>query len=279
MWWFSRKKEEKKIKGKTVEGKLGIALIEKISGGFSDVYKARTSKNEIIAIKILKKKQVDTVSTNIFLKEASTLKNLKHANIVELYEYDEKPIPWFCMEYMDGKSLRERLDHLNINESGEIIIKIAKALEYAHSRGVIHRDIKPEYILFKDDEPKLCGWALGKDLSDYISMETLDSGFMGTYVYAAPEQFSNKFGTVDYQTDIYQLGMVFYEMVSRCLPYKFESLWTLVENVTSENDPLPPSKINFQVPKKLDDIIMKCLAKNKENRYQNLSDLIRELGG
>ena len=244
------------------------------SGGFAEVYLARTSNNELVAIKIQKVQQFETVSPSGFLKEISIWKNLNHPNIVELYDYDDKPIPWLSMEYMDGGSLRERLNQLSFAESKKIIIKVAKALEYAHTKGVIHRDIKPENILFKGNEPKLADWGLARDLT---TSSTLSAGFRGTCEYAAPEQFSNKFGNIDYQTDIYQSGVVLYEMVTGLLPYKSDNIESFIKNVTSEDNIPPVRKINPNLSKKLDDIIMKCLAKNKRERYQSISELIKDL--
>ena len=244
------------------------------SGGFAEVYLARTSNNELVAIKIPRIKQFETVSTSTFLKEVSIWKNLNHPNIVELYDYDDKPIPWLSMEYMDGGSLRERLNQLSFAESKKIIIKVAKALEYAHTKGVIHRDIKPENILFKGNEPKLADWGLARDLTTF---STLSAGFRGTCEYAAPEQFSNKFGNIDYQTDIYQSGVVLYEMVTGLLPYKSDNIESFIKNVTSEDNTPPVRKINPNISKKLEDIIMECLAKNKRGRYQSISELITDL--
>jgi len=260
---------EEELKG------LRFRYIKKIGfGGFSDIYLARTLNNELVAIKIPKIKQFETVSQTSFFKEVSIWKNLDHPNIVKLFDYDDKPTPWFSMEYMDGGTLRERLNNLSISESVKIVIKIARALKYAHGKGVIHRDIKPENILFKGDEPKLSDWGLARDLTTF---STLSTGFKGTYEYAAPEQFSHEFGNIDYQTDIYQLGVVFYEMISGRLPYKNENMWVFIENVTSDSNPLPASEANPNIPKKLDDIIMKCLAKNKWDRYQSISEVIEDL--
>jgi WD40 repeat protein len=246
------------------------------SGGFAEVYLARTSNNELVAIKIQKVQQFETVSTSGFLKEISIWKNLNHPNIVGLYDYNDKPIPWLSMEYMDGGSLRERLNQLSFAESKKIIIKVAKALEYAHNKAAIHRDIKPENILFKfkANEPKLADWGLARDLTTF---STLSAGFRGTCEYAAPEQFSNKFGNIDYQTDIYQSGVVLYEMVTGLLPYKSDNIESFIKNVTSEDNIPPVRKINPNISKKLEDIIMECLAKNKRGRYQSISELIKDL--
>ena len=243
-------------------------------GGFSDIYLIRTSKSELVALKIPKINSFETISTSAFLKEVSVWKNLNHPNIVKLHHYDDKPIPWLSMEYMDGCSLRERLNQLSFAESIKIIIKTAKALEYAHTKGVIHRDIKPENILFKGNEPKLADWGLARDLTTF---STLSAGFKGTCEYAAPEQFSNKFGNIDYQTDIYQSGVVLYEMVTGLLPYKSDNIESFIKNVTSEDNIPPVRKINPNISKKLEDIIMECLAKNKRGRYQSISELIKDL--
>lgn len=243
-------------------------------GRFADVYLARKSNNELVAIKIPRIKQFETVSTSTLLKEVSIWKNLNHPNIVELYEYNEKPIPWFSMEYIDGGTLKERLNQLSITESIKIIIKIAKALEYAHNKGIIHRDIKPENILFKGSEPKIADWGLGKLKS---SVSTMSMEFKGTLMYASPEQFDlSTYGRVDERTDIYQLGTLFYEILTKESPFEASDILSIREKKIAGKI-VEPSKLNPGIPKRIDKIVMKCLAKNKEERYQNLSGLIREL--
>ena len=263
----------------TMEGSLpqipNYQVIKRIGfGRFADVYLARKSNNELVAIKIPRIKQFETVSTSTFLKEVSIWKNLNHPNIVELYEYNEKPIPWFSMEYMDGGSLRERLNQLSITGSIKIIIKIARALEYAHNKGIIHRDIKPENILFKGSEPKIADWGLGKLKS---SVSTMSMEFKGTLMYASPEQFDpSTYGRVDERTDIYQLGTLFYEILTKESPFEASDILSIREKKIVGKI-VEPSKLNPGIPKRTDKIVMKCLAKNKEGRYQNISDLIREL--
>jgi hypothetical protein len=243
-------------------------------GRFADVYLARKSNNELVAIKIPKIKQFETVSSTVFLKEVSIWKNLNHPNIVELYEYNENPIPWFSMEYIDGGALKERLNQLSITECIKIIIKIAKALEYAHNKGIIHRDIKPENILFKGSEPKIADWGLGKLKS---SVSTMSMEFKGTLMYASPEQFDpSTYGRVDKRTDIYQLGTLFYEILTKESPFEASDILSIREKKIAGKI-VEPSKLNPGIPKRIDKIVMKCLAKNKEERYQNLSGLIREL--
>jgi len=245
-------------------------------GAFADVYQAKTSNNELVALKIPKIKQFETITSNAFLKEVRIWKNLNHPNIVKLYDYNEKPIPWLSMEYMDGGSLREKLNSLSINKSIDIIIKIAKAVEYAHNKGIIHRDIKPENILFKGSEPKLSDWGLGKLKS---SVSTMSMEFKGTLMYASPEQIDpSTYGRVDERADIYQLGTLFYEMLTKKFPFEASDILSIREKKIS-GEVVEPSKLNPDIPKRIDKIILKCLAKNKEERYQNLSDLIRELGG
>ncbi len=243
-------------------------------GGFADVYKAKRREGSfILALKLPRITPYETVTLDSFLQEADLWIKLSHPHIVRVYEYGAKPYPWLAIEYMEGGSLRGRIGRLSIAESLQIGTKLAEALFYTSHLGVIHRDIKPENILFDlKDTPKLTDWGLGKVL---LEASKSVSGFKGTLAYSAPEQVSDEFGSADWRTDIYQLGAVLYEMLTGERLFKGEG-WDLIAKIR-ESEPRKPSELNSKVSEDLDLIVLKALAKRKEERYEDASALKKDL--
>jgi len=252
------------------------AILEKLgSGGFSDVHKAERKDGLVVAIKIPRLIPGQTFVPTDFLKEAELWSKLDHPNIVKIYEYGAKPYPWIAMEYMDGGSLRGRIGELSLGRAIGIGIKIAEALFYASHLGVIHRDLKPENVLFDlKDTAKITDWGLGKSLLDSSGSV---AGFKGTLAYSAPEQLSvSKFGTVDWRTDIYQLGVILYEMIVGRWIIESAEPGATVTQILTEEVMLPSQQISG-IPEELDKTVMKAIAKRKEDRYQDVSALTEDL--
>jgi serine/threonine protein kinase len=253
------------------------------SGGFANVFQVKDPRGRMAALKVPKIDLAETMSERSykeFLEEAKTWSKLSkhpHPNIVELYEYGSKPLPWIAMEFMDGGSLRQRLQTgaLPLKDALSISVKIADALNFAAYHGVVHRDIKPENILFtKNDVPKLTDWGLAKVL---LEVSSKYSKSIGTFLYMAPEQVAPKeFGGTDWRTDIYQFGAVLYEMLTGRPPFPCEDIGELFRRIKEDN-PVSPSKINPKIPKELDSIALKSLEKNKEDRYEGIILLEHEL--
>jgi serine/threonine protein kinase len=156
-----------------------------------------------------------------------------------------------------------------------IVSGIAEGLRYAHSRGIIHRDLKPHNILLTDEDvPKIADWGLSKVL-DESRMSSI-TGF--SLLYAAPEQVSPKnFGKTSSQTDIYQLGVIFYELVTGKPPFGGEGIAEVTAQILRD-DPPAPSTLN-PLLKSIEPVILRCLQKDPEQRYQSVGDMLRELGG
>jgi serine/threonine protein kinase len=259
----------------------GYKLIEKIGfGGFSDVYKASKGR-QIVALKIPRFSTDRTMPPEVFrkyVKEAEVWSKLKHPHIVEVYNYGSKPLPWISMEFMEGGSLLEQLGRgpLGLKRSLDIAIRIANAIEYAHHYGVIHQDITPRNILFTNNEvPKLTDWGLVKIL---IETPTSSGGkFEGTVACASPEQLDpERYGRVDWRTDIYCFGVVLFWMLSGTPPFCETDLYKQVKKVTGEKARSLHDN-DASIPPEIDQILERALNKHKEDRYDAMIELRKEL--
>ena len=233
-------------------------------GGFGRVFKAVNKKGQKVAIKI--PKTFDRRAERTFITEVSNWSHLDHPNIVKLYNFKILPIPYIETEFCDN-SLKKEMKPLK--EAVNIIYEVAKGLEYAHNKHIIHGDVKFSNILIKDGVYKISDWGLSKLKTD----ESLSlSG--ATPSYAAPEQISHDFGKADERTDIYQLGIVFYALLTGRLPFKGEVFQIYSSTLTKM--PTPPMEINANAGP-VNDIIMKCLSKNKDDRFSSMGELIEAL--
>nr|WP_238516260.1 protein kinase [Thermococcus gammatolerans] len=237
-------------------------------GGFARVYKAKRKDGRVIALKI--PKTLDPAIGRAFVREITNWLHLKHPNIVELYDVNVLPVPYLEMEYCES-SLAKLRKPLPVDEASLIVFNIAEGLKYAHSKKIVHRDLKPSNVLLKNGLPKISDWGLSKVLEESMSATTTTSF---TPFYAAPEQIDKKFGHTDERTDIWQLGVIFYELVTGRLP--FEGSLSQVMMGILRDDPVPPGQINPEA-KEVEPIIMKMLAKRKEERYQSVEELQRDL--
>ncbi len=246
----------------------GYRLLEVIgSGGFATVFKAVDSLNREVALKVIP--TTDINSKKIFAREILVWKPLTHPNIVKLYDFGIEPIPFMALELMDG-SLRHKMvsQKITLRESIEIIKQIASALVYAHKDfNLIHRDIKPENILYKGNTYKLSDWTL----SIIQGLIRKDSGYSGTIIYSAPEQFDKSFGEIGPWTDIWQLGTVFYELLSGQPPFGSNPTEAIEKILRS-----PPTLIS-NVPSEVWNIVFKMLQKDYRLRPTAL-EVIKRLG-
>ncbi|WP_297066613.1 protein kinase [Thermococcus sp.] len=239
-------------------------------GGFARVFKAKRKKDgKVVAVKV--PKTLDPATGKAFVREISNWLHLKHPNIVELHDVNVIPIPYLEMEYCEG-SLAKLGKPMDVERAAHIIFNIAEGLKYAHARKIIHRDLKPSNILLKNGLPKISDWGLSKVMSESRS-STLSSF---TPYYAAPEQLSpRRFGGTDERTDIWQLGVLFYELVTGKMPFEGRDLGEITYAIINEN-PALPSELNPEA-KLVEPIIMKMLAKDKEKRYASVEELQRDL--
>jgi len=233
-------------------------------GGFGRVFKAINKENKQVALKI--PKSFDKRSEKTFITEVSNWSHLDHPNIVKLLDYKILPIPYIETEFCEGR-LEKGMKSLQ--EAVSIVYEIAKGLEFAHNKNIIHGDVKLSNILIKNGIYKISDWGLSKlKIDESVTL----SG--ATPSYAAPEQISQEFGKADERTDIYQLGNVFYELLTGRLPFEGDISQIYSSILTTQ--PIKPADINSNA-KPVNDIIMKCLKKNKNSRYSSMGELIKEL--
>jgi serine/threonine protein kinase len=238
------------------------------------VYAAyRINDNQKVAIKIPLRSNERTGKS--FLHEINVWETMHHPNIVEVKAANIFPVPYVEMEYVPG-SLETLAKPVQIITAARIVRSIADGIRYAHARRCIHRDIKPQNILLTGEMvPKITDWGISKVLED-TTRKTTVAGF--SLSYAAPEQIApEQFGSTDERTDIYQIGAVFYELVTGLTPFDDESMLEMVHRITTE-DPLPPSGINPDAAA-VERIILTCLAKKKTGRYQSAEELLDALTG
>jgi len=243
-----------------------VALVGR--GGLGQVFSAvRRDDRRTVAVKI--PAAYDEATGKTFMKEMRFWEDLAHPNIVAVHSVNILPVPFVEMEYLP-RTLDDLEKPLPAETAARIAAGIAAGIAYAHEKGVIHRDIKPRNILLDDDlTPKITDWGMSTTL--VASRDTTIAGF--TLAYAAPEQIApERFGRADARTDIYQLGAVFYELVTGKPPFARESLAGLAEAVIREQ-PVPPSEIDPDLAG-LDPIILRCLAKDPADRYQSAGELL-----
>lgn len=250
------------------------------SGGTSTVYHATTPDGTRIALKQPRVEGTMTTETATRIDtEAQTWAEIAdHPHVVGLVDWATEPIPWIAMEYMDGGSLADRLEdgRLPLDSIRRIGQQICAAIRYAHRHGIVHLDLKPANLLFRetDGDPvvKVADWGLARSLRE---QDELVEGL--TPEYAAPEQIEpDEYGQPDDFTDIYQLGAVLYEAVTGSPPFERSGV-ELMQAVVDER-PTPPTAIDSALPGEFDEILLRALAKEKADRYETIVDFQRALG-
>ncbi len=240
-------------------------------GGLGRVFRAtRKADGQTVAVKI--PIASDEATGRSFLKEMRLWEDLRHKNIVTVYSVNILPVPYVEMEYVPC-SLEQLEKPADIGTAVRIVAGIADGLAYAHGCGVVHRDIKPHNILLDDGmTPKITDWGMGKILVQ--GAETSVFGFSPTY--AAPEQLAPKqYGTTGPATDLYQLGVVFYELLTGTVPFSGESVGEIGMAILGE-PPAPPSRIRPGT-EALDAVVLRCLEKDPERRYRSAAELRADL--
>ena len=262
--------------GKTISH---YKILEKLGeGGMGVVYKAQDTKlDRIVALKFLPQHFTsDPVEKERFIHEAKAASALNHPNITTIHEVDEFEGQMFIvMEYCEGKTLKQMIEKetLPVKKVLDIAIHVSEGLTAAHSKGVVHRDIKSDNIMVtQEGQVKIMDFGLAK-LKGATKL-TKAGSTLGTAAYMSPEQAQGE--EVDSRSDIFSFGVVLYELLTGQLPFKGEHHAAIVYSIINE-EPQPVARFNNKVSAKLEDIVFKALTKDKEERYQHTDDLLADL--
>ncbi|MEZ0535794.1 Stk1 family PASTA domain-containing Ser/Thr kinase [Caldicellulosiruptoraceae bacterium PP1] len=255
-------------------------IIEKIGGGgMSVVYKAKDKMlNRFVAIKVLRSEYVnDEEFIKRFKSESLAAASLSHPNIVSIFDVGEdKGFHYIVMEFINGKTLKEVIKEngrLSYKDAIAISIQICRALEHAHKKGIIHRDIKPQNIMIDENGiVRVTDFGIARAVTTGTIINTNIT--IGSVHYFSPEQARG--GFVDAKSDIYSLGVVLYEMTTGNLPFEGETPISVALKHIQE-EPVKPSLYNKDIPKSLEDIILKALKKDQTQRYQSIVEIMQDL--
>lgn len=265
-------------KGTKISGRYEI--IKSIGeGGMANVYKAKDIiLDRFVALKVLRGDlSGDEKFLRRFQREALAASSLSHPNIVEMYDVGEEgDLHYIVMEYIDGETLKQLLKkrgHLAVGEAVDIMGQIARGIKVAHDSYIIHRDLKPQNIMIKENGMiKITDFGIAMALNSTQLTQT--NSVMGSVHYLPPEQASGRGATI--KSDIYSLGILFYELVTGVLPFKGENAVEIALKQLKEQIP-SVKRQNSNIPQSVENIIFKCAAKNPKNRYEDVKELIEDL--
>ncbi len=265
--------------GKMLDNRYEI--LERIgTGGMAVVYKARCHRlNRLVAIKILKSELAsDEEFLRRFQTESQAVAMLSHINIVSIYDVCRSDgLDYIVMELIDGMTLKQYMQKrgvpLNWREALHFITQIVRALGHAHSRGIVHRDIKPHNIMvLRDGSLKVTDFGIARLTS--AAQATLTQEALGSVHYISPEQA--KGSHVDGRSDLYSVGVMLYEMLTGRLPFEGETpVFVAIQHINSI--PIAPRELNPEIPEALEAITMKAMAPNPDQRYASADELLDDL--
>ena len=255
-------------------------------GGMAEVHRGRDSRlNRDVAIKVLRADLArDPSFLNRFRREAHSAAGLNHPSIVAVYDtgedvtHDGTPQPFIVMEYVEGRTLRDIIKsegRLPVRRAMEVVADVCAALDFSHRNGIIHRDIKPANVMITPQGAvKVMDFGIARAVADNSATVTQTANVIGTAQYLSPEQARGE--TVDARSDVYSTGCLLYELVTGVPPFQGDSPVAVAYQHVREN-PVMPSARNPEVPRSLDSVVMKALAKNPLNRYQSAGDMRQDL--
>ncbi|MDH3590963.1 MAG: serine/threonine protein kinase, partial [Planctomycetota bacterium] len=257
-----------------------VILDELGRGSMGVVYEAfQEDLKRKVAIKILPANiALDAKQVRRFRREAESMARLQHEHIIPIYEVGEiDATHYFAMEKVEGQALGDRSfrDKDSMREAARLAMQAARGLAHAHDQGVIHRDVKPGNLLVaRDGRVVVSDFGLAR-LTDSVSLTSTDA-IVGTPKYMAPEQILPGRDPLDGRADIYSLGATLYEVVAGRPPFEEPSVQAFIKAIL-EDRPVSPRKFNRQVPIDLATIILRCLEKNPNDRYERAADLADDL--
>lgn len=249
-------------------------------GSMGVVYQAHDPQiNRLVALKVLREDRVTSEDyLQRFLKEATAIGRLSHPGIVTVYDVgQDHGTVYIAMEFLEGEPLDQFASNrkLSLRNIVKIGVQVAQALHYAHEKGIVHRDIKPPNIIYTGEETiKVTDFGIAH-IDDPDGQQITRAGeILGTPVYMAPEQVMGQ--PVDGRSDLYSLGVILYELTTGKRPFQGENL-TAVFRAITQDDPIPPEKLNPDVPSAISKLILKTMAKRPEDRFTSGRDLADHL--
>ena len=254
-------------------------LVEKLGqGGMGVVYRAfDTLLQRVVAVKLISGNiETGPEQRERFFREARAAGQLSHRNIITIHDLGEhEGQPYLAMEYLEGEDLQHRLarpERISLARKVELAIEVCQGLEYAHARGVVHRDIKPANIFITDvGTAKILDFGLARLVTSELTNSNM---MMGTINYMAPEQVRGE--RADHRSDIFSIGVVFYELLGGRKAFEGESFAATLYKILQE-EPEPLLDIDPNLPPDLVAIVERALAKPRDERYQHMSDMLRDL--
>lgn len=265
-------------KGQKINGRYEI--IKSIGeGGMANVYLAYdTILDRNVAIKVLRGDLAnDEKFVRRFQREALSASSLSHPNIVAMYDVGEdNGLYYIVMEYVEGKTLKQLLKKrgsLTLSEAIDIMLQLTDGMAHAHDSYIVHRDLKPQNIMIQDDgQIKITDFGIAMALNSTQLTQT--NSVMGSVHYLPPEQAAGKGATI--KSDIYSMGIIFYELLTGELPFKGDSAVEIA--LKQMKEPLPDvHKLNNDIPQSIENIILKATAKNPKNRYDDAKSMHNDL--
>ncbi len=264
--------------GKRIDGRYEIQDVVGV-GGMAVVYKAYDNLDDrIVAVKILKDEYLANEEfRRRFKNESKAIAVLNHRNIVKVYDVSfGDRLQYIVMEYIEGISLKEYIEQRGVLDWNEALffgIQILRALQHAHDKGIVHRDIKPQNImLLENGTIKVTDFGIAR--FSHGETRTMTEKAIGSVHYISPEQAKGEL--TDEKADIYSVGIVFYEMLTGKLPFEAESAVS-VALMQVNNDPTPPRTINESIPLGFEQITLKAMEKNTRDRYQTAAEMLLDL--
>src|SRR6266567_2901418 len=253
-------------------------------GGMAEVYRARDLRlDRIVAVKTLREDLArDQTFQARFRREAQSAASLNHPSIVAVYDTGEDTdgphIPYIVMEYVDGRTLRDLLreDRRLLPERAlEITDGVLRALDYSHRNGIVHRDIKPgNVMLTRGGQVKVMDFGIARAVSDAQATMTQTAQVIGTAQYLSPEQARGE--RVDARSDLYSTGCLLYELLTGRPPFLGDSPVAIAYQHVREN-PVPPSRVDPEVPQWADAIVLRAMAKDPRDRYQSAAEMRQDI--
>ena len=248
-------------------------------GGMGTVYKAKdTELDRLVALKVIRPEYANHPETiRRFKQELILARQITHRNVIRIFDLGiADSFKFITMDYVEGRDLSKILSErgkFSIHEGCEIVRQICSGLEAAHSEGVVHRDLKPQNVML-DEQGRVYLMDFGLARSMELVGMTRTGALIGTPTYMSPEQARGE--KADVRTDIFALGVIFYEVLTGKRPYKDEPMMATLIRRTKELA-TPPCQVEPSVPQAISDIVMKCLQIKTDLRYQNAEDILRDL--